>query len=52
MGRVQSENLGMDGRIILEWILGKYDGEVWTDLTQDRDLWQVLVNMEMDLQVP
>jgi len=22
--------IGVDGRIILEWILGKYDGKVWT----------------------
>jgi len=23
-------NLGIDGRIILEWFLGKYGGKVWT----------------------
>jgi hypothetical protein len=29
-GRDHSEDLGVDGRIILEWILGKYNGRVWT----------------------
>jgi hypothetical protein len=24
---------GVDGRIILEWILGKYVGKVWTGFT-------------------
>jgi hypothetical protein len=24
------EDLGIDGKIILEWILGKYGGRVWT----------------------
>jgi hypothetical protein len=22
--------IGVDGRTVLEWILGKYDGKVWT----------------------
>jgi hypothetical protein len=29
-GRGHSEDVGVDGRIILEWILGKYGGRVWT----------------------
>jgi hypothetical protein len=29
-GRDHSENLGVDGMIILEWILQKYDGNLWT----------------------
>jgi len=29
-GRDHSENLDVGGRIILEWILGKYGGRVWT----------------------
>jgi len=28
-GRHNSENLGIDGRIILEWILEKQGGKVW-----------------------
>jgi len=32
MGRVHSEELGVDGSIILEWNLGKYGGKVWTDI--------------------
>jgi len=24
------EDLDVDGKTILEWILGKYDGKVWT----------------------
>jgi hypothetical protein len=26
-----SENLGVDGRIILEWILRKWGGKAWTE---------------------
>jgi len=29
-GRDHSEGMGIDGRLILEWILGKYLGKVWT----------------------
>jgi hypothetical protein len=29
-GRDYSEDLGIDGRIVLEWILGKLGGKVWT----------------------
>jgi hypothetical protein len=28
--RDHSENLGADGKVILEYILGKYGGNVWT----------------------
>jgi hypothetical protein len=28
--REHSEDLGVDGRIILEWILRKYGGKLWT----------------------
>jgi hypothetical protein len=29
-GRDNSEDFGVDGRIILEWMLGKLGGKVWT----------------------
>jgi hypothetical protein len=29
-GSDHSEDLGVDGKIILEWILGKQGGKLWT----------------------
>jgi len=29
-GRDHSEELGVDGKIILKWMLGKWSGKVWT----------------------
>jgi hypothetical protein len=29
-GRDLSENLGVDGKIILKWISGEYGGKLWT----------------------
>jgi len=48
------EDPGMDGRIIIRWILRKWDGRGvdWIDLAQDRERWQALVDMVMNLQVP
>jgi hypothetical protein len=47
------EDPGADGRIILKWILKKWDrGMDWFDLAQDRDRWRALVNAVMNLQVP
>jgi hypothetical protein len=38
MERDHCENLGVDGRIILEWILGKeWEGVDWIQLAGDRD---------------
>ena len=45
----------VDGRIILKWILEKWDGGEgmdWTDLAKDRDRWQALVNAVINLPVP
>jgi hypothetical protein len=28
-GKDHSEDLGVDGKILLQWILGKYGGKVW-----------------------
>jgi len=47
------EDLGVDGKIILEWILGKqWEGMDWIHLTRDRDQWRTLVNTVTKLRVP
>jgi hypothetical protein len=39
------EDLGVEGKIIIRWIIKKWDGGMdWIHLAQDRDSWQVLVN--------
>jgi hypothetical protein len=44
---------GVDGRIILKWMLRKwYGGMDWIELAQDRDKWRALVNAVMKLRVP
>jgi hypothetical protein len=44
---------GVDGRIILKWILETWDGGMdWIDLAEDRDKWRALVNKVMNLRVP
>jgi hypothetical protein len=51
--RDQFEDQDLDGRIILRWIIRKWDGRMdWIDLAQDRDRWWVLVNEVMNLRVP
>jgi hypothetical protein len=54
MGRDHSEDLGVDGTIILEWILGKLGGESvdWMHVAQDRDQCWALVNKIMNLRFP
>ena len=43
----------VDGRIILKWILEKWDGGMdWIDLTQDRDMWWAVGKAVMNLRVP
>jgi hypothetical protein len=40
-------DFGIDGKVVLKWIFRK-----WINLAQDRDKWQVLVSMVVNLQVP
>ena len=48
------EDSGVGGRIILRWIIRKWDvgGMDWIDLAQDGDRWRALVNAVMNLRVP
>jgi hypothetical protein len=52
--RENFEDLGLDGRIILKWILRKHDGSCvdWIDLAQNRDKYWAVVNTVMNLPVP
>jgi len=44
---------GVDGRIILKWILREKDGVVdWIFLVQDRDKWQAPDDTVMNLWIP
>jgi hypothetical protein len=44
---------GVDGKIILKWIIKKWDGGMdCIELSQDRDRWRALVNAVMKLRVP
>jgi hypothetical protein len=53
-GRDHSEDLGVERRKILEWIIRKIGWEVvdWIHLAQVRDHWRALVNTVMKLRVP
>jgi hypothetical protein len=47
------EDPGVDERIILKWTFERGGGGIdWIDLTEDRDRWQALVNVIMNLRVP
>jgi hypothetical protein len=52
-GRNHLEDPGVDGRIILKWILKKWDrGMDGLHLAQYRGRWRGLVNSEVNLRVP
>jgi hypothetical protein len=48
----RKEEQGVDGRIILKIIFGKWMEVMdWIDLAQDRERWRAIANTVMDLQV-
>jgi len=49
-GRDHSEDLGVDVRIIVEWMLGKEGRKLWTGWSGDH--WWAIVNTVMNLWVP
>jgi hypothetical protein len=51
-GRDRLGNLGVDGRIILKWILKEYESVHWIHLAQDRNQWRAPVNTVMSRWVP
>jgi hypothetical protein len=43
---------GVDGRIILKWVLKEWVGGMdWIDLAQERDSWRALVNAVMNIRI-
>jgi hypothetical protein len=50
MGRDRSEDLDVDDKIKLK--CSGWEGVDWVHLTQDRDLWQAVVNTLLNLRVP
>ena len=51
--RDQLEGIGVGGRIILKWLFKRWDGGTdWSNLAQDRDRWQALVNEVTNFRVP
>jgi hypothetical protein len=50
--RNHSEDQGIDGRMVSEWILGRLAGGVeWIQLAQLKGQWRALVNIVMNLLV-
>jgi hypothetical protein len=48
-----TENLGVNGRIILMWFFMEGAGDLdWIVVAQGRDRWQALVNLVMNLRGP
>jgi hypothetical protein len=44
--------IGVDGKLILKWIIQKWNGGIdMIDLAQDRDRWRAVENAVMNLRV-
>jgi len=52
-GREHSEDIDVNGKTILELILGKHGRKLWTGcVTQDRDQWRDIMKTVMNIWVP
>jgi len=50
--REHTEDLGVDGRIMLKWIFKKSAGGMsWIDLAQDKDRRRTIVNVVMNVRI-
>jgi hypothetical protein len=50
-GKDYADDLGVNGKIILNWIFGLEDVD-WMHLAEDRDQCRAVVNTVMNLRIP
>jgi hypothetical protein len=46
------EDVGVDGRIILKWIMKWHGGVDWIDVAHDRVRWRTVLNAVMNVKFP